>query len=122
MLISPLCESGLTEEMTLPSWHVYSDVWTSATLKPMVRLGEKDREGMNNSLFLSSSPVQMSQKWDWKIETTKKVREIKLTRKGKDKREQNTWLILIRKEKKIFIDFLEDFTIDWMFVLRDSER
>lgn len=49
---------------------------------------------------------QMSQKWDWKIETTKKVREIKLTRKGKDKREQNTWLILIRKEKKNLYWFL----------------
>lgn len=35
-----------------------------------------------------------------KNETTKKVREIKLTRKGKDKREQNTWLIFQRKGKK----------------------
>lgn len=37
-----------------------------------------------------------------KIETTKKVREIKLTRKGKDKREQNTWLIFKRKEKNLY--------------------
>lgn len=42
------------------------------------------------------------------------MREIKWPRKGKDKREQNAWLISKILKKKIciyFIDFLEDFVI-----------